>query len=46
MKKENEMALWLYMEVMIQFGFIALFANTFTLAPFFSFLTNLLEIRI
>lgn len=35
-----------YMEAMIQFGFIAMFANTFPLAPLFSVFTNILEIKI
>jgi len=35
-----------YNEAMIQFGFIVLFSQLFTLAPLFSLLTNLLEIKI
>jgi hypothetical protein len=35
-----------YLEQVIQFGFIAMFANTFPLAPLFSLFTNLLEIQI
>lgn len=46
MVQESEMQIWNYQEQMIQFGFIALFANTFPLAPLFSFLTNLLELKI
>ena len=34
------------MEPMIQFGFITMFSNTFPLAPLFSVITNVLEIRI
>ena len=34
-----------YSEQIIQFGFIALFANSFPLAPLFSFICNLLEIE-
>lgn len=35
-----------YTEAMVQFGFMAMFANSFPLAPLFSFMTNLLEIKI
>jgi len=35
-----------YNEAMVQFGFLALFSNVFTIAPLFSLLTNLLEIKI
>ena len=35
-----------YNEAIMQFGFIALFANTVPYAPIFSLLTNLLEIKI
>ena len=35
-----------YNEGIIQLGFIAFFATAFPFAPLFSFLTNLLEIRI
>jgi len=35
-----------YNEGMIQLGFIAFFATAFPFAPLFSFLTNLLEIKI
>ena len=35
-----------YNEAMIQLGFIAFFATAFPFAPLFSFLTNLLEMRI
>jgi len=34
------------MEAMKQFGFIVLFSNTFPLAPLFSFISNLVEIRV
>lgn len=46
MSKPPEHLIQFYMEAMIQFGFIAMFANTFPLAPLFSFLTNQLEIQI
>lgn len=45
MVKEDNSLMNFYQEQMIQFGFIAMFANTFPLAPIFSFLTNLIEIR-
>jgi len=35
-----------YAEMVIQFGYIVLFAPAFPLAPFFSMITNLIEIRI
>lgn len=38
--------IFFYQEAILQFGFISLFANSFPLAPIFSFLTNLLEIQI
>ena len=35
-----------YNEAVIQLGFVAFFATSFPFAPLFSFLTNLLEIKI
>lgn len=46
MTKPPDHLIQYYMEAMIQFGFIAMFANTFPLAPLFSLLTNQLEIII
>ncbi len=46
MKKEEELNINHYQEGITQFGFIAMFANTFPLAPIFSLFTNLLEIKI
>ena len=37
---------WYYNEAIIQMGYIAFFAVAFPLAPMFSFMTNLIEIRI
>lgn len=34
-----------YLEIVIQFGFITLFACTFPIAPFFALINNILEIR-
>ena len=34
-----------YLEIVIQFGFITLFACTFPVAPFFALINNILEIR-
>ena len=34
-----------YSEIIIQYGYIILFAQAFPLAPFFSILTNLLEMK-
>lgn len=56
MRKEIEQQLYMnrppqnlinyYTEGMVQFGYLAMFANSLPLAPLFSFLTNLLEIKI
>lgn len=45
MSKESEFLIWHYQEQIIQFGLIAMFANVFPLAPLFSFLCNLIDIK-
>jgi hypothetical protein len=45
MKPCDEFFIDSYSEQITQFGFIALFANSFPLAPLFSFICNLLEIE-
>lgn len=42
----SESLIYFYNEAIIQLGFIVFFACVFPLAPLFSFLTNLLEIKI
>ncbi len=42
----SESLIYFYNEAIIQLGFIVFFACIFPLAPLFSFLTNLLEIKI
>jgi len=46
MAPASETLIYFYNEAIIQLGFITFFACVFPLAPLFSFLTNLLEIRI
>jgi hypothetical protein len=46
MEKPSEHLVFNYNEAMVQFGFLTLFSNAFTIAPLFSLLTNLLEIKI
>jgi hypothetical protein len=46
MSEPDDNLIPVYLEQVIQFGFIAMFANTFPLAPLFSLFTNLLEIQI
>lgn len=46
MKKEDPTLISNYNEAIMQFGFIALFANTVPYAPIFSMLVNMLEIKI
>lgn len=46
MKPAPDSLVGYYNEAMIQLGFIALFAVAFPFGPLFSFLTNLLEIKI
>ena len=38
--------IWNYLEQYIQFGYIAMFTQSFPLAPLCSFITNLLELKI
>ena len=42
----SELLIYLYLEAIIQLGFIVFFACVFPLAPLFSFVTNLIEIKI
>ena len=42
----SETLIYLYNEAIIQLGFIVFFACVFPLAPLFSFVTNLIEIKI
>jgi hypothetical protein len=46
MKEEKDVLVFYYNESMVQFGYIVLFSQVFTLAPLFSLITNLLEIKI
>ena len=46
MAAQSESLIYFYNEAIIQLGFIVFFACVFPLAPLFSFLTNLLEIKI
>ena len=46
MKPAMESLVPFYNEAVIQLGFVAFFAVSFPFAPLFSFVTNLLEIRI
>ena len=46
MAPQAESLIYFYNEAIIQLGFIVFFACVFPLAPLFSFLTNLLEIKI
>jgi len=46
MAPASDTLIYFYNEAIIQLGFIVFFACVFPLAPLFSFLTNLLEIRI
>lgn len=46
MAQQAESLIYFYNEAIIQLGFIVFFAMVFPLAPLFSFLTNLLEIKI
>ena len=46
MKPASKTLVFYYNEAVIQLGFIAFFAVAFPFAPLFSFLTNLLEIKI
>lgn len=46
MKGEEDLLVFFYNEAMVQFGFVVLFSQVFTLAPLFSVFTNLLEIKI
>ncbi len=46
MKKTSNTLVFYYQEAIIQMGYICFFGCTFTLAPFASVLTNLIEIRI
>ena len=46
MAQQAESLIYFYNEAIIQLGFIVFFACVFPLAPLFSFLTNLLEIKI
>ena len=46
MNRAPDTLVFFYNEAIVQMGFIAFFAVSFPLAPLFSFLTNLLEIRI
>lgn len=46
MKKESPHLLYFYQEAVIQFGFLAMFANAMPIAPFFCLATNVLEIKI
>jgi hypothetical protein len=46
MAPASDTLIFFYNEAIIQLGFIVFFACVFPLAPLFSFLTNLLEIRI
>ena len=46
MTPQAESLIYFYNEAIIQLGFIVFFACVFPLAPLFSFLTNLLEIKI
>lgn len=44
MNKPPENLINYYTEGMVQFGYLAMFANVLPLAPLFSFLTSLLEV--
>jgi len=46
MSQPSDTLIYFYNEGIIQLGFIVFFAVVFPLAPLFSFLTNLLEIKI
>jgi hypothetical protein len=46
MQQPPNTLVFFYNEAVTQMGFIAFFAVSFPLAPLFSFLTNLLEIKI
>jgi hypothetical protein len=46
MSQGKEVLVFYYNEAMVQFGFIVLFSQVFTLAPLFSVCTNFLEIKI
>lgn len=46
MKKEEFYMIDYYQEGILQFGFLAMFAATMTLSPFFCFITNLFELKI
>ena len=46
MQEAPKTLVFFYNEAVIQMGFIAFFAVAFPFAPLFSFLTNLLEIKI
>lgn len=46
MSSEQDVLVFFYNEAIVQFGFVVLFSQVFTLAPLFSVFTNLLEIKI
>ena len=46
MQEEKDVLVFYYNEAMVQFGYIVLFSQVFTLAPLFSVFTNFLEIKI
>jgi hypothetical protein len=43
--KESNVLVYKYLEIVIQFGYIVLFAPAFPLAPIFSIFTNFLEMK-
>jgi len=46
MNQESEVLVAKYLEMIMQFGMITMFANSLAIASFFSILTNLLEMKI
>jgi hypothetical protein len=46
MKKQSDSLVFYYMEAIVQMGYLTFFGSSFTLAAFFSVITNLLEVQI